>query len=91
MGYLLEIVILIVIAGVCGFIAAQIMGAKRANFVLLIVLGFVGAFVGRWIAGFFGLPLLLPLAVAGKTLPLVWSLIGSIVVIGLVSAFTQHS
>ncbi|MBN2082623.1 GlsB/YeaQ/YmgE family stress response membrane protein [bacterium] len=87
---LVNILLLLVIAGVCGFVAAQIMGAKRVNIVVLIVLGFVGAIVGQWIAGFFGLPLLLPINLGARMFPLAWSIIGSIVVVGLFSAIQQH-
>ncbi len=91
MAFLLEVVILILIAGGCGFLASQLLGAKRLNIIVLIVLGFVGAFVGRWIAEFFGLPPLATVYLAGKAFPILWAFIGSLVVIGLASAFGQHS
>ena len=84
------IVLLLVIAGICGFLASQLMGAKRINVVVMIVLGFVGAFVGQWIAQYFGLPLLLPLDIGGRTFPLVWAVVGSVVVVGFATAIQQH-
>ena len=53
-------------------------------------MGFVGAFVGQWIAGYFGLPMILPLELGGRAFPLVWAVIGSVVVVGVVSAVQQH-
>jgi uncharacterized membrane protein YeaQ/YmgE (transglycosylase-associated protein family) len=90
-GFMLEVVILLLIAGGCGFLASQLMGAKRLNIVLLIILGFVGAFVGRWVAAFFGLPLLLTLHIAGKSFPIIWAFLGSLAVVGIASAFGQHN
>jgi uncharacterized membrane protein YeaQ/YmgE (transglycosylase-associated protein family) len=90
MGRLIEFLVLAFIAGVCGLVASQIVGAKRINFVLLILLGFVGAFVGRWIAGFFGLPLILSFHLAGESFPLLWAIIGAMVVVGIASAIQQH-
>lgn len=87
---LLQILLLLVIAGICGFAASQLMGARRLNVVVMIVLGFIGAVVGQWIAGFFGLPLLLPLDLGGRMFPLVWAVIGSLVVVGVVAAVQQH-
>ena len=89
MGFV-QFLLLLLIAGVCGFAASQLMGAKRLNIVFMIVLGFVGAFVGQWIAGYFGLPMILPLELGGRAFPLVWAVIGSVVVVGVVSAVQQH-
>ena len=84
------LLVLLAIAGVCGFFSSKLMGAKRVNIVLMVVLGFVGAAVGQWIAGYFGLPLILPLPIGAGTFPLLWAFIGSVVVIGIVSAIQQH-
>jgi uncharacterized membrane protein YeaQ/YmgE (transglycosylase-associated protein family) len=84
------LLLLLLIAGVCGFLASQLMGAKRINVAVMIVLGFLGAFVGQWIAQYFGLPLLVPLEIGGRTFPLVWAIVGSIVVVGFVTAIQQH-
>lgn len=89
MGFV-QLLLLLLIAGVCGFAASQLMGAKRLNVVFMIVLGFVGAFVGQWIAGYFGLPMIMPLELGGRAFPLVWAVIGSVVVVGVVSAVQQH-
>jgi uncharacterized membrane protein YeaQ/YmgE (transglycosylase-associated protein family) len=91
MGFILEVIILVLIAGGCGFLASQLVGAKRLNIVLLIILGFAGAFAGRWLAGFFGLPLLLTLHIAGKSFPIIWACIGSLTLVGIASAFGQHN
>jgi len=85
-----DFLVLLVIAGVCGFFSSKLMGAKRVNIVLMVVLGFAGAAVGKWIAGYFGLPLVLPLPIGASSFPLLWAFIGSVVVIGIVSAIQQH-
>lgn len=86
----LHVLLLLLIAGVCGFLATKLMGAKRINIVLMVVLGFIGAALGQWLAGVFHLPLFLPLQIGARTFPLVWALIGSIAIIGIVSAIQQH-
>lgn len=90
MGRIIELAVLLAIAGVCGFAASQLMGAKRVNIVMLVVLGLVGAFVGRFIASFFHLPLWGTLYLAGNAFPVLWSVLGALVVVGLVSALGQH-
>ena len=89
MGFV-QFLLLLLIAGVCGFAASPLMGAQRQKLIFMIVLGFVGAFVGQWIAGYFGLPMILPLELGGRAFPLVWAVIGSVVVVGVVSAVQQH-
>jgi len=87
---LLDFLLLLVIAGLCGFAGGSMMGAKRMNLATMVVAGFVGALVGKLIAGFFHLPLLWQLNLGGHTFPVVWAVIGSIVVVGLASAVQQH-
>jgi uncharacterized membrane protein YeaQ/YmgE (transglycosylase-associated protein family) len=86
----LNVVLLLLIAGACGFLATKLMGARRINVILMIILGFIGAALGQWLAGFFHFPLILPLKIGAQTFPLVWALIGSIAIIGIVSAIQQH-
>jgi uncharacterized membrane protein YeaQ/YmgE (transglycosylase-associated protein family) len=87
---ILDLVFLVVIAGVCGFIAAQLMGARRVNIILLIILGFVGALVGKLVCGYFHLPVIWQIWIGGNPFPIVWAVIGSVIVVGLYSLVQQH-
>jgi uncharacterized membrane protein YeaQ/YmgE (transglycosylase-associated protein family) len=87
---LVNILLLLLIAGGCGLVATKLMGAKRVNVILMIVLGFIGAALGQWVAGMLDLPLILPVEIGARTFPVVWALLGSIVIIGIVSAIQQH-
>jgi len=82
---------LVLIAGLSGFIASQLMGAKRMNIALMVVLGFVGAWVGQHLAGFFNLPPLLVISTGGQTFPLAWAIIGSTLVVGIAASVSQHN
>ena len=42
-----------------------------------IVIGFVGAIIGRWLKTQFHLPELLPVTVGKTTFPVLWSVIGA--------------
>ena len=66
------------------------MGQRRANIALLIVFGFVGALLGRFLAGFFHLPTLLQVNVAGSSFDAVWSLAGCLLLIAVVGLMGQH-
>jgi uncharacterized membrane protein YeaQ/YmgE (transglycosylase-associated protein family) len=86
---LIDLLLLLLIAGVCGSIGQAISGYSRGGCLVAIALGFIGALIGMWIARAVGLnyePL--PVHVAGTTFPVVWSIIGSalfVAVIGLIS------
>ena len=84
-----EFIVYLVIAGVCGAIARGIAGGTRGGFVISILLGFLGAFIGTWLARLLRLPELLTIAVAGHAFPILWSIIGGAILVGLAHALTR--
>jgi uncharacterized membrane protein YeaQ/YmgE (transglycosylase-associated protein family) len=84
---LLQLIILLIIAAAVGLIAQSLGGYWRGGLLLAILLGFVGAIVGPWLAARLGLPELLTVSVGGVSFPIVWSIIGAILVVGLVGLF----
>jgi len=86
---LLEFIIYLVIAGVCGAIARAIAGGTGGGFVVSVLLGFLGAFVGTWIARMFHLPTLVVVAIAGHPFPIVWSVIGGLILVILAHGLTR--
>jgi uncharacterized membrane protein YeaQ/YmgE (transglycosylase-associated protein family) len=86
---LLDFVLYLVIAGVCGAIARALGGAARGGFLTSIVVGFAGAYVGVWIARMAHLPRLTVVFVEGHPFPVVWSIIGGLFLLALVHALTR--
>ncbi len=74
---LVEFLILLVIAGVCGSLAQSLAGYSRGGCLVSIVLGFIGALVGTYLARLAGLPELFAIQVGDRTFPIVWSIIGA--------------
>jgi uncharacterized membrane protein YeaQ/YmgE (transglycosylase-associated protein family) len=74
---LLEVFILLLVAGVCGAIGQAIVGVSRGGCLVAIAVGFVGAVIGIWLARLLALPELFTVDVGGTAFPLVWSVIGS--------------
>jgi uncharacterized membrane protein YeaQ/YmgE (transglycosylase-associated protein family) len=72
-----EILILLFVAGVCGSIAQSLAGFSRGGCLTSIVLGFIGALLGTYLARAFGLPDLLDVQIGDRTFPIVWSIIGA--------------
>jgi uncharacterized membrane protein YeaQ/YmgE (transglycosylase-associated protein family) len=78
------LLILLVIAGVCGAVGRAIGGGTPGGFFVSIAVGFVGALLGSFIAGYFHLPELLLVAVEGRAFPIVWSIIGAALFVALI-------
>lgn len=74
---LVGFVILLVIAAIAGSLGMAITGYSRGGCLFSAIVGFLGAFIGMWVARQFGLPELIPVTIEGETFPVVWSIIGS--------------
>ena len=78
------LLILLVIAGICGAIGRAIGGGTGGGFFVSIAIGFVGALLGSFIAAHFHLPELLTVSVEGRAFPILWSIIGASLFVALV-------
>ena len=87
---LLEFLLLLVIAGICGSIGRSIAGFSRGGFVVSIVVGFIGALLGSWLSVKLQLPELFTINVGGSPFPVIWSIIGSVIFVVIVGLFTKQ-
>ncbi len=85
---LVEFVVLLVIAGVCGSVAQALVGFTRGGCLVSVALGFIGALVGPWIANGLGLPELFSVRIGEQDFPIVWSIIGATVVVLVIGLLT---
>jgi uncharacterized membrane protein YeaQ/YmgE (transglycosylase-associated protein family) len=74
---LIGFLVLLLIAAICGGIGQSLAGYDLGGCLVSIVVGFIGAYIGMWIAGKFGLPEIFEISVEGKPFPVVWAVIGS--------------
>ena len=88
---LLELIVYLVIAGVCGAIARAVVGGTGRGFILSVLVGFAGAFVGTWLARMFHLPTIFDLSIGGHAFPIVWSIVGGIVLVGVAHMLMRPS
>jgi len=86
---ILEFIILIVIAAICGAIGQAIAGYSLGGWVITTIVGFIGALLGTWMARAIGLPELLMVNVGGEPFPIVWAIIGSAVLAAIVALLTR--
>ena len=88
---ILELLILLVIAAICGAIGQAIAGYSLGGMVITTVVGFIGALLGTWVARAIGLPELLMVNVGGQPFPIVWAIIGSALFTAIIALFTRRA
>jgi uncharacterized membrane protein YeaQ/YmgE (transglycosylase-associated protein family) len=74
---LIGFLVLLLIAAICGSIGQSLAGYDLGGCLVSIIIGFIGAYIGLWIAGKFGLPEIFTISIEGKPFPIVWAVIGS--------------
>jgi uncharacterized membrane protein YeaQ/YmgE (transglycosylase-associated protein family) len=74
---LIGFLVLLIIAAICGAIGQSLAGYDLGGCLVSIVVGFIGAWLGLWIAGKFGLPEIWTVNIEGKPFPIIWAIIGS--------------
>ncbi|HEX5732368.1 MAG TPA: GlsB/YeaQ/YmgE family stress response membrane protein [Blastocatellia bacterium] len=84
-----SLLILLLVAGICGAIGQAIVGYSRGGCLVSIALGFIGALLGMWLAGELGLPELFAVKIGGKDFPIIWSIIGSALFVAILSLITR--
>lgn len=88
---LLELLVLLVVAGICGALGQAISGFSRGGCLVSIALGFVGALLGTWLARQLGLPELFVVPVGGgRGFPVVWSIIGAALFVAVIGLLTRR-
>jgi uncharacterized membrane protein YeaQ/YmgE (transglycosylase-associated protein family) len=84
---LVGFLVLLLIAAITGAVGQALAGFSRGGCLVAIGLGFVGAWVGQWIATYFHLPEIFVINVDGQSFPIVWAIIGAALVAAVLSLF----
>jgi uncharacterized membrane protein YeaQ/YmgE (transglycosylase-associated protein family) len=82
-----ELLLLLLIAAICGAVGQALAGFDLGGCLVSIVVGFIGAYIGIWISRKLGWPEMLAVKVGNKTFPIIWAVIGSALftlVVGLI-------
>ena len=88
---LVGLLILIVVGAICGGIAEALVGYSPGGFLASVAIGFLGALIGTWLAPRLGLPSLLPVTIEGFTIEIVWSILGAVILLAVLSAIRRPS
>jgi uncharacterized membrane protein YeaQ/YmgE (transglycosylase-associated protein family) len=86
----LDFLLLLLIAGICGSLGQAISGFSRGGFLVSIALGFIGALIGMWLSRVFSLPELFVVQIGDQPFPIIWSIIGSTLFVAVISLMTRR-
>ena len=85
-----SLLILLLVAGICGSIGQAIAGFSRGGCLTSIALGFIGALLGMWIGRSLGMGEMFAVNIGGETFPIIWSIIGATLFVAVISLFTRR-
>jgi uncharacterized membrane protein YeaQ/YmgE (transglycosylase-associated protein family) len=74
---LIDFLILAVVAAICGMIGESLVGYSVGGCIVSAVIGYIGAFIGLWLARQLGLPELFTITIGRSSIPIIWSIVGS--------------
>jgi uncharacterized membrane protein YeaQ/YmgE (transglycosylase-associated protein family) len=84
------LIVLIIIAAMCGAVGRAIAGEVRGGFIVSLVLGFIGALIGPWMAHQLRLSEPFMLHVSGQSFPILWSIIGASVFVAFIHLISRR-
>ncbi|NLX10086.1 MAG: GlsB/YeaQ/YmgE family stress response membrane protein [Chloroflexi bacterium] len=87
---LMELLILIVIAAVVGSLGQMLAGFYLGGCLVSIIVGFVGAYIGVWLARELNLPELFVITIDDERFPIIWSIVGSAILAAIVGLLTRR-
>ena len=87
---LTSLLLLLVIAAVCGALGKAIAGSVRGGLIVSIVLGFIGALLGPWVARALKLPEPFMVNIGGQPFPVLWSIIGAALFVAIIHLVSRR-
>jgi uncharacterized membrane protein YeaQ/YmgE (transglycosylase-associated protein family) len=81
---------LVLIAGICGAVGLRLAGNAHAGVGSSLLVGFFGALVGSGLHRALHLPELIPLRIGNDVLPVMWTVVGSFVLVFVISILERR-
>jgi len=84
------LIVLILIAAVCGAIGSAIAGGTRGGLLVSTALGLIGALIGPLVARELRLPEPIVIYISGHPFPVLWSIIGAALFVALMHLLSRR-
>ena|SRR5687768_17168526 len=86
-----EILPLLLVAVVAANVKQVIYSQSLGGYLVSVLVAFIGAFFGIGMARLFGFPEMFPFIIRGETFPVMWSVIGAIILLWMLNSITRSS
>jgi uncharacterized membrane protein YeaQ/YmgE (transglycosylase-associated protein family) len=87
---LLGLIVLFIIAAAVGALGQAVAGYSLGGCLVSGIVGLIGAVIGNWLARTLGLPEPLLVNIQGQQFPIIWSVIGSVILVAVVGVLTRR-
>lgn len=87
---LTTLLLYLVVAAICGAIGKALAGSARGGLLVSIILGFIGALLGPWVAGKLGLPEPFMVNIGGHPFPVLWSILGAALFVAIIHLISRR-
>ena len=84
-----NILFLILFSATCGVISQAVTGQPYNNLPATLIVGFLGALLGTWLSAMLGMPALFTIYIGIFAFPVLWSVLGAVLLMGVVSLFLR--
>jgi len=85
---MIDILISLIIAGIAGSIGRSLSGFSRGGCIISIVVGFIGAIIGTWLARELQLPDPFVIVIRETSYNILWTIIGAVIFTAALSLIT---
>jgi uncharacterized membrane protein YeaQ/YmgE (transglycosylase-associated protein family) len=86
---IVELFLYLVIATLCAAVVRALVRGTSGHFVVSILMGYLGAFLGTWLSRILKLPPIVAMTIGGQPFPIVWAVLGSLFLAILSHALTK--
>ncbi len=87
---ILSFLFMLLIAAVAGSVGARLAGRKGLGCLTSILLGFIGALIGTYIARTLELPLTPWIRFSGQLFPFLWAILGAALLVAFLNLFSSR-
>jgi uncharacterized membrane protein YeaQ/YmgE (transglycosylase-associated protein family) len=85
-----SLIILLIVAGVTGAIGQRLAGSSNGGLLTSILTGFIGAFLGTWVATQFHLAEIYTLQIGRTSFPIVWAILGAALFVAILGMMNRR-
>jgi uncharacterized membrane protein YeaQ/YmgE (transglycosylase-associated protein family) len=89
-GVLIEILLTSVVAVVCAMLGLSTSKYSRGGCIVYMAFAFIGAFLGTWVSRTLGFDKVPDLTIGSSNFPIIWSLVGSVLLVAVIGLLVRQ-